>query len=94
MIRFLQSVVFITALLVAAFQASALERFEIVTTSELKQMLDLRQAGQMDFLLVNVLDELIYNHTSIPGSINIPWSRVGENVDNLGPDKKKLIIVY
>ena len=51
----------------------ALERFDIVTTEQMKQMLDDRAAGKTDFILVNSLDEIIFRSASIPGSINLPW---------------------
>ncbi|UCF94143.1 MAG: hypothetical protein JSW39_08295 [Desulfobacterales bacterium] len=72
----------------------ALERFDIVTTEELRQMLADRAAGKTEFLLVNSLDEIIYRDSSIPGSINIPWCRVAQMADRLGEDKDKLIITY
>lgn len=76
------------------FPAFGMERFEIITTQELQQMLKEREAGHQDFVLVNTLDALIYEHHSIPGSVNIPWSRVSEMADRLGPDRNRLIITY
>ncbi len=72
----------------------AMERFDIVTTEVLEKMLKDREKGQMTFVLVNTLDELIYRDRSIPGSANVPWSRVEETAHRLGPDKEKLIITY
>jgi hypothetical protein len=74
--------------------AAAMERFELITTHELEQMLAQRHQGEIDFILVNSLDEIIYRHNSIPGSINLPWSRVNELAGRLGTDKDKLIITY
>jgi 3-mercaptopyruvate sulfurtransferase SseA len=74
--------------------AAAMDRFELITTQELEQMLAQRQRGEIDFVLVNSLDEIIYRHNSIPGSVNVPWSRVNELVGRLGTDKDKLIIPY
>ena len=74
--------------------AAAMERFELITTQELEQMLAQRQRGEIDFMLVNALDEIIYRHHSIPGSINVPWSRVDELAGRLGTEKNKLIITY
>lgn len=71
-----------------------MERFELITTLELEQMLAQRQRGEIDFVLVNSLDEIIYRHNSIPGSINVPWSRVNELAGRLGTDKNRLIITY
>jgi 3-mercaptopyruvate sulfurtransferase SseA len=73
----------------------ALERFDIVTTEEMKQMLKEREEGKIDFLLVNTLDQIIYENFSIPGSINIPWVRTHELAHSrLGDDKNKLVITY
>lgn len=74
--------------------AAAMERFELITTLELEQMLAQRQRGEIDFVLVNSLDEIIYRHHSIPGSVNVPWSRVNELVGRLGTEKGKLIVLY
>lgn len=75
-------------------QASGMDRFDIVSTSQMKQMLDDRAGGKIDFVLVNTLDEIIFKHSSIPGSINVPWSRVNELKHRLGENKSKLIIPY
>lgn len=75
-------------------RAVAMERFDIVTTQELKQMLALRASGQADFLLVNALDELIFNDSAIPGSINVPWCRAEQTVGRLGENKSRLIVTY
>lgn len=72
----------------------ALERFDIVTTEKMKQMLDDRTAGTADFILVNSLDEIIFRSASIPGSVNVPWYSAKENGNRLGEDKDKLIITY
>ncbi len=75
-------------------QVSALERFKIITTAEMEQMLDDRANGNVDFLLVNGLDKMIYNHAAIPGSISIPLSSFQEYSGQLGEDLNKLIIPY
>jgi 3-mercaptopyruvate sulfurtransferase SseA len=80
--------------LCTASLAAAMERFELITTQELEQMLAQRQRGEIDFVLVNALDEIIYRHNSIPGSVNVPWSRVNERIGRLGSDKNKLIVTY
>jgi len=72
----------------------ALERFEIVTTEELVKMLAQRQSGQNDFVLVNTLDEIIYRNNSIPGSVNIPWSRIEKTIHRAGDDMEKLLVMY
>ncbi len=71
-----------------------MERFDIVTTHELQQMLEKRSQGDIDFLLVNTLDEIIFRHSAIPGSINLPWSQVSTNAAALGADKNKMIVTY
>ena len=80
--------------LVTCFPAMASDRFEIVTTEELKTLLAKRERHDVDFLLVNTLETLIGNYLTIPGSVNIPWSRVDELSDRLGSDKQKRIITY
>lgn len=80
--------------LLTAVAAPAMERFDIVTTEQMKQMLDDRAAGKIDFILVNTLDEIIYRNASIPGSVNLPWYRAAEAGDLLGPDRDKLVITY
>ena len=75
-------------------QAPGLERFDIITTSEMKQMLDDRANGKIDFLLVNGLDRMIYNHSAIPGSINIPLASFEQQKEKLGEDMNQLIVPY
>lgn len=87
------SFLFLTTLLLAT-TAYSLERFDIITTKEMKQMLVDREDGKTDFILVNALDEVIFRHFSIPGSINIPWWRTHELAYKLGDDKSKLIVPY
>lgn len=84
----------ILAVLLLHSAVAAMERFDIVTTNQMKQMIDDRAAGRADFILVNTLDEIISLHSSIPGSVNLPWSRIGELQGRLGPDKDKLIVTY
>lgn len=83
-----------TLILLSASASLALERFDIVTTEEMKQMLDDRAAGKTDFILVNSLDEIIFRSVSIPGSVNLPWYSAKELTNRLGEDKHKLIITY
>jgi 3-mercaptopyruvate sulfurtransferase SseA len=73
---------------------SALERFEIISTQELERMLKERKEDKVDFVLVNTLDEIIFRSTSIPGSVNVPWSRLDETKHRLGTNKKKPLIFY
>jgi rhodanese-related sulfurtransferase len=81
-------------LLTGIHYAAAMERFDLVTTQELEQMLNARQKGELDFLLVNVLDEIVFRNVTIPGSINIPWNLINEKVHLLGDDPDKLIITH
>lgn len=74
--------------------AGALERFDIISTRQLQELLTARKAGTVDFILVNSLDEVIYRDAHIPGSVNIPLARVDELIDRLGVDRNKLIIPY
>ncbi|MFH1155959.1 MAG: rhodanese-like domain-containing protein [Pseudomonadota bacterium] len=74
--------------------AWGMERFDVLTTQEVKQMLDQREAGTLDFLLVNTLDEMISNDSSIPGSVKVPWSKVSTFAYRLGTDKNRLIVTY
>jgi hypothetical protein len=82
------------SILAIASGVQALERFEVITTEELEQLLAKRQAGAADFVLVNTLDEIIFRHNAIPSSINIPWCRVDEVIHLLGDNKDKLIVAY
>lgn len=81
-------------LLVVSATCHALERFEIITTEQLEQMLAERADGKIDFVLINALDEIIFRNASIPGSVNVPWSRVDETIDRLGNDRGKLMLTY
>ena len=74
--------------------AGAMDRFDIITTQQLEQMLAQREAGRLDFLLVNALDEIIFRDRCIPGSINLPWSKVPAFKDRLGADPGRLIVTY
>lgn len=72
----------------------ALDRFDTIATDEMKRLHDERAAGKIDFILVNTLDEIVYRHSSIPGSVNIPWHRADDLQDRLGKIKSILIITY
>ena len=72
----------------------SLERFDIITTEQLAQMVSDREAGKIDFILVNSLDEVIFNDSTIPGSVNIPLDRTSDNIHKLGTDKEKLVVSY
>ncbi|MGB3211183.1 MAG: rhodanese-like domain-containing protein [Desulforhopalus sp.] len=81
-------------LLLTSSFSNALDRFDIVTTEELHSLLQERENGKIDFLLLNTLDTLIFNHHSIPGSINIPWNTIEGSSQLLAWDKNIPIITY
>ncbi len=90
-----KSILYLTIIfLLSGSTAFAMERFDIVTTKQLKQMLEDRSLNKIDFILVNSLDEILFRNSSIPGSINLPWSRVKELASRLMEDKDKLIVTY
>jgi len=91
--RYLYAMLIVFAL-VFIENADAMERFDIVTTAELAQMLKERELKKADFLLVNTLDGIIFKDSSIPGSINLPLSQVDEKISILGPDKSKNMVFY
>ena len=92
----MNKIIYVTISVLLLFNTAvfAMERFDIVTTEEMKQMLEDRAAGKTDFVLVNTLDEIIFMHSSIPGSVSVPWSRVDKVKHRLGNDKDKLLITY
>jgi 3-mercaptopyruvate sulfurtransferase SseA len=85
-------IIMLTGLLITT--ASGMERFDVVTTAQIKQMLDDRVAGKIEFVLVNTLDEIIFRHSSIPGSVNAPWYKIDKTDHKLSSDKNRLIITY
>ncbi len=84
----------VSIILMAATAALAMERFDIVTTEQMKQLLDDRTAGRTDFVLVNSLDEIIFRTASIPGSVNVPWYCAEKVGDRIGDPKDRLVITY
>lgn len=84
----------IISLVLNTLPVFAMERFEIITTEQLEQMLIDRKAGKSDFVLMNALDEIIFKNISIPESINVPLSRINHTIGRLGDDKNKLVITY
>jgi 3-mercaptopyruvate sulfurtransferase SseA len=85
------SLVFSLVLLPAV--AAGLERFPVISTQELEQLLARRQAGEKDFMLINTLDRIIANDATIPGSINIPVHTMRTSQD-LPADHTKLLVFY
>ena len=88
------SLLAVALILAGVTAALAFERFDIITTEDMKKMLDDRAAGHGDFILVNTLDEIIFRNAAIPGSVNLPWYRVNESANQLGDDKDKLVVTY
>ena len=60
-----------------------------ITATELKEKLE---SGEKLFLL-NPLSEIEFNEEHIPGSVNIPLTKIPTS-DLLPPDKNQLIITY
>ena len=46
-----------------------------------------------EFVLVDVLDELFYRHSHLPGAINIPLDEVASAEEKI-PEKETEIVVY
>ncbi len=89
-----KGMVVLWSVMLSAAPSLALERFNVVTTRELHQLLEERNAGKVDFVLVNALDEMIFKDVSIPGSVNIPWCDVDKTIGRLGANKNRHIITY
>jgi rhodanese-related sulfurtransferase len=47
-----------------------------------------------DFVLVEVLPEMYYRHTHLPGAINMPPAQFEQLMPRLLPDKNMSIVVY
>jgi 3-mercaptopyruvate sulfurtransferase SseA len=82
------------AVLFCVSYAFSFERFEVITTKELKNLLEDRKEGKVDFILVNALDEMIFRDGHIPESINVPLGKTEKYSSRLGNDKNKLIITH
>ncbi|HEY6660582.1 MAG TPA: rhodanese-like domain-containing protein [Pyrinomonadaceae bacterium] len=61
-----------------------------ISRDELKQKLDRKD----DFVLVETLPEVAYEHAHLPGAINIPSDQVNALAPKLLPDKNADIVVY
>jgi rhodanese-related sulfurtransferase len=61
-----------------------------ISRDELKEKMD----GGEEFLLVETLAPVAYEHAHLPGAINLPPDRVRELAPQLLPDKGAEIIVY
>ena len=61
-----------------------------ISRDELKQKIDRKD----DFILVEALAKVTYDHTHLPGAINIPPDQVAALAPTLLPDKSADIVVY
>jgi rhodanese-related sulfurtransferase len=61
-----------------------------ISRDELKQKID----RQDDFLLVETLPGVAYDHAHLPGAINLPPDQVNVLAPKLLPDKNAEIVVY
>jgi rhodanese-related sulfurtransferase len=61
-----------------------------ISRDELKQKLDRKD----DFLLVETLPKIAYEHAHLPGAINLPSDKIKELAPKLLPDKNADIVVY
>jgi rhodanese-related sulfurtransferase len=61
-----------------------------ISRDELKQKLDNKDY----FFLVETLAPEYYNHTHLPGAINVPTDKVRELASTLLPEKTADIVVY
>ncbi|HEV3036324.1 MAG TPA: rhodanese-like domain-containing protein [Candidatus Angelobacter sp.] len=61
-----------------------------ISRDELKQKIDDKDR----FVLVETLAPQYYNHSHLPGAINLPPDRVRELAPRLLPDKSADIVVY
>ncbi|HEY6186438.1 MAG TPA: rhodanese-like domain-containing protein [Pyrinomonadaceae bacterium] len=63
---------------------------DTISRDDLKGKID---SGE-EFVLVETLAEVTYQHAHLPGAINLPPDRVRELAPQLLPDKSAEIIVY
>ena len=61
-----------------------------ISRDELKQKIDRKD----DFLLVETLAKVAYDHAHLPGAINLPPDQVKVLAPKLLPDKSAEIVVY
>ena len=63
---------------------------QTISREELKRKIDRKD----DFVLVETLAEIAYDHAHLPGAINLPPDKIGQLAAQLLPDKNAEIIVY
>lgn len=61
-----------------------------ISRDELKQKIDRKE----DFLLVETLPKIAYEHAHLPGAINLPPDQLNVLAPKLLPNKDAEIIVY
>ena len=61
-----------------------------ISRDELKQKIDRND----DFLLVETLPAIAYDHAHLPGAINLPPDSVKSLASQILPDKNAEIVVY
>ena len=61
-----------------------------ISRDELKQKIDRND----DFVLVETLPKMTYEHAHLPGAINLPSDQVNVLASKLLPDKNAEIVVY
>ena len=61
-----------------------------ISRDELKRKIDLKE----DFLLVETLPEMSFQHAHLPGAINLPPDQISTLAPVLLPDKNAVIVVY
>jgi rhodanese-related sulfurtransferase len=90
--RFRCAVASILILLIvfAVSQVSAAQKYEIVSTDQLKAMFDKKQK----FVLIDARSKQEYKNAHIVKAINIPDKKLQENMSLLPIDKNTLLIVY
>jgi hypothetical protein len=94
MVRYVFILCLVFSSLAGITGVQAMERFDIISTGELYRMLEKREKGEVEFTLLNSLDEIIADDKTIPGSIHIPWGKIETQGYKLGKDKNKLIVTY
>ena len=63
---------------------------QTISRDDLKRKID----GKDDFLLVETLPTVAYEHAHLPGAINLPPDQVRQLAPQLLPDKGAQIVVY
>jgi rhodanese-related sulfurtransferase len=61
-----------------------------ISRDQLKQKID----RQDDFLLVETLPRVAYQHAHLPGAINLPPDQINELAPTLLPERNAEIVVY